>query len=138
MKRIGAGLLLALALAGPAMARPVFSGPDFSGQYACRFLDVGGREQPANLMLRLRPEQSREVHGAYDLRLDLPGRPSLKGHAAARKLEMALHYAAPGGEAATGIATLRKTKARRWGFSSFYYGPGFMGGVPGLKECRQR
>jgi hypothetical protein len=124
-----------------AQAKPAFSGPDFSGVYECSGKDEHEGDYTGVVTLSLVRAQSVAEYGAYDFKLEVPGYGSYPGQAAARGLNMAIHFALTepsSKDYGTGIAEFRKGKGGKWSFSKYYYEPEFKGGNFGLERCTQR
>lgn len=134
--------ILALGLAcGSACAQPAFTGPDYSGVYACSGDDSREGRYTGTVTLELVREQSRGEYGAYAFRLEVPGFGAYPGEAAAHGSAMAVHFANTDPAASdfgTGIATFGKNAAGKWTFNKYYYEPQYKGGNHGVESCTQQ
>jgi hypothetical protein len=137
-------MLFVLALvfaAAPALAKPAFTGQDFSGVYDCTGDDAHEGKYTGTVTLKLNPAQSVGVYGAYDFKLEVPGFGTYLGEAAAEGDRLAMHFALTDQKTrdfGTGIATVRKNKQGRLSFHKFYYEPEFKGGNHGTEDCVKR
>jgi len=134
-------ILALLAGATVASAKPAFTGPDFSGIYACSGNDDHEGNYAGTVTLELVPAQSLKQYGAYRFKLEVPGYGTYPGQAAANGRQVAIHFALTDQatkDYGTGIATFRKNKKGKWMFSKYYYEPEFKGGNFGIEECVQR
>ncbi len=126
---------------GAQAAQPAFSGPDYSGRYACTGDDAKEGAYSATVTLELVPEHSTGKYGAYAFTLEVPGFGTYPGHAAAKGATMAIYFAntdpAPR-DFGTGIATFAPGRSGRWSFTKFYYEPEFKGGNHGIERCEQQ
>lgn len=137
-------LVCAVAVAAPGPS-PAFTGPDFSGVYACTGQDAQEGPYSGTVTLTLVREHSSGPHGAYRFQLEVPGYGVYPGHAAARGTQMAIHFAlsdpAPQ-DYGTGLAEFRRERTGvrkgKWRFTKFYYEPAFKGGNHGFETCVQR
>lgn len=124
-----------------AVAKPAFSGSDFSGVYDCKGDDSHEGKYSGTVTLQLVPSQSLNQYGAYKFKLEVPEYGVYLGQAAASGAQMAMHFALTDQSTkdyGTGIASFKKNKAGKWSFSKFYYEPDFKGGNYGTEECAQR
>lgn len=124
-----------------AVAKPAFSGSDFSGVYDCKGDDSHEGKYSGTVTLQLVPSQSLNQYGAYKFKLEVPEYGVYLGQAAASGAQMAMHFALTDQNTkdyGTGIASFKKNKAGKWSFSKFYYEPEFKGGNYGTEECAQR
>jgi hypothetical protein len=123
---------------GAQAAQPAFSGPDYSGRYACTGDVAKEGAYSATVTLELVPEHSTCKYGAYAFTLEVPGFGTYPGHAAAKGATMAIYFAntdpAPR-DFGTGIATFAPGRSGRWSFTKFYYEPEFKGGNHGIERC---
>lgn len=130
-----------LALAGFAHAAPAFTGPDFSGVYACEGDDAHEGKYSATATLQLVATQSRGDNGAYTFKLEVPGYGAYPGHAATQGHNAAIYFANADPitkDFGTGIATFQKNGKGKWTFKKYYYEPEFKGGNHGYEVCTQR
>jgi hypothetical protein len=143
-------LVLACLIAAPACfaaspAQPSsgagFSGPDYSGMYACTGDDAHEGKYTGKVTLALVKAQSSGQYAAYDFKLEVEGYGAYPGHGAAKGNEMAIYFANTDPatkDFGTGIATFSKNRNGKWTFKKFYYEPQFKGGNHGTEECVQR
>lgn len=135
--------LISLTALAPmaAIAKPEFTGPDYTGIYDCSGKDDHEGDYKGVVTISLIKSQSTEKYGAYNFKLEVPGYGSYLGEAAALKDTMAIHFAlndpAPK-DFGTGIATFTKKTGGKWAFKKYYYEPEFKGGNFGIEECTQR
>ncbi len=140
MKTILATLCL-LAIAGTTQAKPAFTGPDFSGVYACEGDDAAEGKYTATATLTLVPQQSVGQNGAYTFKLEVPGFGAYPGHAATQGTTAAIYFANTDPSTqdfGTGIATFKKNKQGKWTFKKYYHEPAFKGGNHGFEWCTQK
>lgn len=124
-----------------SIAKPMFSGPDFSGVYDCKGDDSHEGKYSGTVTLQLVPSQSLTQYGAYKFKLEVPEYGVYLGQAAASGTHMAMHFALTDQSTkdyGTGIASFKKNKGGKWSFSKFYYEPEFKGGNYGTEECAIR
>ena len=134
-------LVLLLALAPAAGARPAFTGPDFSGVYDCTGKDDHEGDYTGTVTLERVPGQSVGQYGAYRFKLEVPGYGVYPGQAAANGRQVAIHFALTDQatkDYGTGIATFSRNKKGKWSFRKYYYEPEFKGGNFGIEDCVQR
>lgn len=140
MKKL-AVLAALMAASGVVYAKPAFTGADYSGVYACTGVDGHEGKYTGTVTMKRVPEQSTGDHGAYKFKLEVPGFGAYLGHAVSQGDKLAVYFALPDQSTkdyGTGIATLKKDKNGKWGFSKFYYEPEYKGGNTGSEECVQR
>jgi hypothetical protein len=134
-------LLAILFAAVPALAKPTFTGQDYSGVYDCTGDDSHEGKYTGKVTLKLNPAQSTGEYGAYDFKLEVPGFGTYLGEAAAEGDRLAMHFALTDQKTrdfGTGIATIRKNKQGKLGFHKYYYEPEFKGGNYGFEDCVRR
>lgn len=132
-------LCLLVAL-GCAQAKPVFTGPDLSGVYACKGDDAREGAYTATATLQLVAAESAGQNGAYTFKLEVPGYGAYPGHAAAQGTTAAIYFANTDPSTkdfGTGIATFKKNGKGKWSFRKYYYEPEFKGGNHGFEQCTQ-
>jgi hypothetical protein len=138
MSKIPVLMLLAGAmLATSAHAQPPYTGPDFSGSYACIGNDSKEGPYTGTVTLKLVRAQSSGEYGAYDFNLQVPGYGAYPGEAASHGMRMAIHFANTDPKTkdfGTGIATFAR-KGGKWSFHKYYYEPQFKGGNFGTEDC---
>ncbi|WP_029001613.1 hypothetical protein [Azohydromonas australica] len=141
MKKLSA-LALSLLLCATAQAKPEpYTGPDYSGTYACTGKDDHEGDYTGTVTMELVRTQSTGVYGAYKFKLEVPGYGAYLGQAAARGKDVAIHFALADQSTkdyGTGIASFTKNKAGKWSFSKFYFEPEFKGGNFGMERCVQQ
>jgi hypothetical protein len=129
------------AVAAKPQAHAAFTGPDYSGFYACKGVDSHEGPYTATVTLSLVREQSAGRNGAYDFVMEVPGYGRYLGQAASHPGALAIHFAltdpAPK-DYGTGIATVSKTAKGQWQFAKYYYEPAFKGGNFGHETCVQK
>lgn len=131
-------MLALLCLPALAQAKPAFTGPDYSGVYACNGDDAHEGKYTGTVTLKLNAAQSVGEFGAYDFKLEVPGYGGYPGHAAAQGDKIAIHFALTDPKTkdyGTGIATVKKGKDGKLSFRKYYYEPEFKGGNYGIEEC---
>lgn len=131
-------LLAILFAAVPALAKPTFTGQDYSGVYDCTGDDSHEGKYTGKVTLKLNPAQSTGEYGAYDFKLEVPGFGTYLGEAAAEGDRLAMHFALidqKSRDFGTGIATIKKNKQGKLGFHKYYYEPEFKGGNYGFEDC---
>lgn len=137
-------LLTGLFLLGApvaSIAKPAFTGHDFSGVYDCTGDDSHEGKYTGTVTMTLVPSQSLNQYGAYQFKLEVPDYGTYLGQAAANGTHAAMHFALTDQSTkdyGTGIASFKKTKAGKWSFSKFYYEPEFKGGNYGIEQCTLR
>jgi hypothetical protein len=137
MKKL-AILLAILFAAVPALAKPTFTGQDYSGVYDCTGDDSHEGKYTGKVTLKLNPAQSTGEYSAYDFKLEVPGFGTYLGEAAAEGDRLAMHFALIDQKTrdfGTGIATIKKNKQGKLGFHKYYYEPEFKGGNYGFEDC---
>ena len=115
-----------------------FTGPDFSGVYACKGLDAHEGEYQGKVTLKLKKEHSQAQYGSYDFLLEVPGFGKYPGHMAANGLNAAMHFALENQSThdfGTGISQFSKNAKGQWQFHKFYFEPQFKGGNSGFEDC---
>jgi hypothetical protein len=140
MKKWAVALAM-LAANGVAMAKPVFSGPDYSGVYECKGMDAHEGAYTGTVTMKRILEQSVGDHGAYSFRLDVPDFGAYLGQAVSEGDKLAIHFGLQDPatkDYGTGIATIKKGKNGKWSFRKFYYEPEYKGGNTGTEECVQK
>ncbi|HEX4329267.1 MAG TPA: hypothetical protein VH105_20915 [Burkholderiales bacterium] len=131
-------LLASVIVACTAHAAQPYRGPDFSGLYDCTGNDSHEGPYKGTVTLKLVRAQSTGEYGAYDFKLEVPGYGAYPGDAAARGMQMAIHFANTDPKTkdfGTGLATFSKNKAGKWRFHKYYYEPEFKGGNFGTEDC---
>jgi hypothetical protein len=124
-----------------AVAKPAFTGQDFSGVYDCKGHDSHEGKYTGTVTMELVPSQSLNNYGAYKFKLEVPNYGTYSGQAAAHGSNAAMHFALADQSTkdyGTGIANFKKNKAGKWSFNKFYYEPEFKGGNYGTEECTRR
>ena len=133
--------LLLLCLSHTVCAETNFTGPDLSGIYECTGVDNHEGKYSGTVTIALILAQSTKHYGAYSFKLEVPGFGTYLGQAAARGLEMAVHFVLTDQttkDYGTGIASFKKNKTGKWAFNKYYYEPEFKGGNFGMEDCTQR
>jgi hypothetical protein len=133
--------ILALFFTLPTFAKEAYTGPDFSGVYACEGNDDHEGKYTGTVTMELVKAQSIKDYGAYNFKLEVPGYGTYPGHAASHGNEMAIHFALTDQttqDYGTGFATFKKNKAGKWTFFKYYYEPAFKGGNFGTEQCTQK
>ena len=131
-------LLITISLSFAANKTPSFTGPDFSGVYACKGLDAHEGEYKGKVTLKLKKEHSQAQYGSYDFLLEVPGYGKYPGHMAANGLSAAMHFALENRSThdfGTGISQFSKNAKGQWQFHKFYFEPQFKGGNSGFEDC---
>jgi len=134
-------LIAIVAVACSARAAQPYSGPDFSGLYDCTGNDSHEGPYKGMVTLKLVRAHSTGEYGAYDFKLEVPGYGAYPGEAAARGMQMAIHFANTDPKTkdfGTGLAAFSKSKAGKWQFHKYYYEPEFKGGNFGTEDCVHR
>lgn len=127
-----------LFAAGSVMAKPAFTGQDYSGVYDCTGDDSHEGKYTGKVTLKLNAAQSMGEYGAYDFRLEVPGFGTYPGEAVAQGDRLVMHFALTDPKTrdfGTGIATVKKNKQGKLGFHKYYYEPEFKGGNYGTEDC---
>lgn len=130
-----------LALSPLAIAKPAFTGSDFSGVYDCTGDDSHEGKYTGTVTMRLVPAQSLNQYGAYTFKLEVPDYGTYLGQAATNGTHAAMHFALTDQSTkdyGTGIASFKKNKSGKWSFSKYYFEPEFKGGNYGTETCVQR
>ena len=133
--------LCLLTIAPAAVAKPAFTGYDFSGVYDCTGDDSHEGKYTGTVTMKLVPSQSLQQYGAYKFKLEVPEYGSYLGQAAANGIQVAMHFSLTDQSTkdyGTGIANFKKNKNGKWAFSKYYYEPEFKSGNYGTEECVQR
>ncbi len=124
-----------------SMAKPAFTGHDFSGVYDCTGDDSHEGQYTGTVTMTLVPSQSLNQYGAYTFKLEVPDYGTYLGQAAAHGTHAAMHFALTDQRTkdyGTGIANFAKSKVGKWQFSKYYFEPEFKGGNYGIEECTMR
>jgi hypothetical protein len=124
-----------------AIAKPAFTGANYSGIYDCTGNDSHEGKYTGTVTMELVPSQSLNNYGAYKFKLEVPNYGTYLGQAAAHGNNVAMHFALTDQSTkdyGTGIANFKKNKVGKWSFSKFYYEPEFKGGNYGTEECTLR
>jgi hypothetical protein len=119
-------LSLSISSAFAANKAPVFSGPDFTGVYACTGHDMHEGEYKGKVTLKLKKEHSQAQYGSYDFLLEVPGFGKYPGHMAANGLNAAMYFALENQSThdfGTGISQFSKNAKGQWQFHKFYLNP---------------
>ncbi len=117
-----------------------FKGADYSGVYDCTGDDGHEGKYTATVTLTLQPKHSRDAHGAYALKMEVPGYGIYLGHVVSMGKMLAIHFALTDPatrDFGTGLATI-STSRGRLRFQKYYYQPEFKGGNHGLEDCVRR
>jgi len=131
-------LLFTISSSFAANKTPSFTGPDFSGVYACKGLDAHEGEYKGKVTLKLKKEHSQAQYASYDFLLEVPGFGKYPGHMAANGLNAAMHFASEDQSThdfGTGISQFSKNAKGQWQFHKFYFEPQFKGGNSGFEDC---
>ncbi|MDP1767050.1 MAG: hypothetical protein Q8K83_09145 [Methylotenera sp.] len=126
------------ALVNSVEAKPIFTGADYSGVYACKGSNnkVGGYEVLATLKLNRSSSQGR--FGVYDFNTETENALVYKGQAIADGVKLALTFNLSDGltaEFSTGIADIKRISSSRWAYTNHYYEPDGSGGDYGTEYC---
>lgn len=130
-----------LTLSPITIAKPAFTGHDFSGVYDCTGDDSHEGQYTGTVTMLLVPSQSLNQYGAYTFKLEVPDYGTYLGQAAANGTHAAMHFALSDQSTkdyGTGIANFKKNKAGKWSFTKYYFEPEFKGGNYGIEQCSQR
>lgn len=134
--------LLAATAATTVQAAPQpYTGPDYSGTYACTGKDDHEGDYTGTVTMALVRGQSSGAYGAYSFKLEVPGYGAYLGQAAAHGKHVGIHFALTDQSTrdyGTAIAEFTKTRAGKWSFSKYYYEPEFKGGNFGFERCVQQ
>jgi hypothetical protein len=131
-------LLFTISSSFAANKTPAFSGPDFTGVYACKGVDAHEGEYKGKVTLKLKKEHSQAQYASYDFLLEVPGFGKYPGHMAANGLSAAMHFALEDQSThdfGTGISQFSKNVKGQWQFHKFYFEPQFKGGNSGFEDC---
>ena len=131
-------LLFTISSSFAANKTSPFTGPDFSGVYACKGLDAHEGEYKGKVTLKLKKEHSQAQYASYDFLLEVPGFGKYPGHMAANGLSAAMHFALEDQSThdfGTGISQFSKNAKGQWQFQKFYFEPQFKGGNSGFENC---
>lgn len=131
-------VIASLALVNLAEAKPIFTGADYSGVYACKGSNnkVGDYEVLATL--KLNRLSSRGGFGVYDFNTETENSLVYKGQAIANGYKLALTFNLSDGHTAefsTGIADIKRISSTRWAYTNHYYEPDGSGGDYGTEYC---
>ena len=141
MKKLSA-ITLSLLLCATAQAKPEpYTGPDYSGTYACTGKDDHEGDYTGTVTMELVRAQSTGVYGAYMFKLEVQGYGTYLGQAAARGKDVGIHFALTDQSTrdyGTAIAAFARNKAGKWTFSKYYFEPEFKGGNFGMERCVQQ
>ena len=135
------GLIGVMALISNAQAKPVFTGVNFSGTYACKGNNEQVGDYEVTAVLKLNRVSSYAKFGAYDFSTETDNASTYKGQAVADGNRLALSYTLTEGrnvEYSTGIAEMKKIKGNIWSFRNQYYEPDDSGGNYGFEYCVMR
>ena len=131
-------LLFMISSAFAANKTPSFTGPDFTGVYACTGHDAHEGDYKGKVTLKLKKEHSQAQYGSYDFLLEVPGFGKYPGHMAANGLSTAMYFALEDQSThdfGTGISQFSKNAKGQWQFHKFYFEPQFKGGNSGFEDC---
>ena len=131
-------LLSTISSSFAANKTPSFTGPDFTGVYACTGRDAHEGDYKGKVTLKLKKEHSQAHYASYDFLLEVPGFGKYPGHMAANGLNAAIHFALEDQSThdfGTGISQFSKNAKGQWQFHKFYFEPQFKGGNSGFEDC---
>ena len=131
-------LLSTISSSFAANKTPSFTGPDFTGVYACTGRDAHEGDYKGKVTLKLKKEHSQAQYGSYDFLLEVPGFGKYPGHMAANGLSAAMYFALEDQSTqdfGTGISQFSKNAKGQWQFHKFYFEPQFKGGNSGFEDC---
>ncbi|MDP1522041.1 hypothetical protein [Methylotenera sp.] len=131
-------VIASAALVNPAEAKPIFTGADYSGVYACKGSNskVGNYEVQATLTLNRSISQG--AYGVYDFNTETENSLVYRGQAIANGYKLALTFNLLDGlraEFSTGIADVKRVSSTRWAYTNHYYEPNSSGGDYGTEYC---
>lgn len=132
------GAALAQSQTPAPAATPKYTGPDYSGVYACTGEDQADGKFTGRVTLTLVRAQSTGPYGAYDFKLEAPPFGVYLGEAAAQGRQMAMRFTntdQKDKDYGTAIATFSRNRAGKRMFRSYYYEPEYKGGNHGTEEC---
>jgi len=115
-----------------------FTGPDFTGVYACTGRDAHEGDYKGKVTLKLKKQHSQAQYASYDFLLEVPGFGKYPGHMAANGLNAAMYFALEDQSTqdfGTGISQFSKNAKGQWQFHKFYFEPQFKGGNSGFEDC---
>ena len=131
-------LISAILTSTALLARPAFTGKDYSGVYQCTGNDTKEGAYTGVVTMKLKPEHSFATYASYDFKLEVPGYGTYLGEAAANENQFAMHFALidpTTKDFGTGVATIKKNKQGKLAFHKFYFEPEFKGGNTGNEDC---
>jgi hypothetical protein len=138
MNRILAALLM-LLMAGPVLAKPAFTGTDYSGVYDCTGKDAGADK--STVTLTLLPEHSLGPYAGYDFKLEVPGSGTYLGNAATSNTHRGMHFVLTNeatGNHGRGSAIMKTNAAGSKTFRKFSYQLEHEGGNTTIENCVKR
>lgn len=141
MKQLLPALLLTLAALPAAAAPAPYTGPDYSGSYACTGEDGHDGAYKSSVTLKLVREQSHGNYAAYDFEMKVPGYGTYPGHGAATGSTAAIYFAntdQANKDFGTGVVQFKKAGSGKWKFTKYYYEPEYKGGNYGTETCEQQ
>lgn len=136
-------ILLALAsgmmgATAAALAKPAFTGQNYSGDYACKGMNSEVGDYEVTITLKLNRLSSYGKFGAYTLEAETVNSVSYYGQAVADGNRLAISYDLSGRgsvERSVGTALVRRNARGRWSFRNLYYEADDTGGNYGSEYC---
>ncbi|MDO9234091.1 MAG: hypothetical protein Q8N02_05725 [Methylotenera sp.] len=135
--------LLLLVIANAALinfveAKPIFTGADYSGVYACKGSNSKVGDYEVEATLKLNRSISQGAYGVYDFNTETENSLVYRGQAIANGYKLALTFNLIDGlraEFSTGIADVKRISPTRWAYTNHYYEPNGRGGDYGTEYC---
>lgn len=119
-------------------AKPIFTGADYSGVYACNGSNSKVGDYEVQATLKLNRAISQGAYGVYDFNTETENSLVYRGQAIANGYKLALTFNLIDGlkaEFSTGIADVKKMSSTRWAYTNHYYEPNGSGGDYGTEYC---
>ncbi|MDD2933144.1 MAG: hypothetical protein HOP26_09355 [Methylotenera sp.] len=131
-------VIASAALINSVEAKPIFTGADYSGVYACKGSNSKVGDYEVQATLKLNRSISRGAYGVYDFNTETENALVYRGQAIASGYKLALTFNLIDGlraEFSTGIADVKRISSTRWAYTNHYYEPNGRGGDYGTEYC---
>lgn len=131
-------VIASAALFNSADAKPIFTGADYSGVYACKGSNSKVGDYEVQATLKLNRAISQGAYGVYDFNTETENSLVYRGQAIANGYKLALTFNLVDGlkaEFSTGIADVKRMSSTRWAYTNHYYEPNGSGGDYGTEYC---
>lgn len=131
-------VIASAALINSVEAKPIFTGADYSGVYACKGSNSKVGDYEVQATLKLNRSISQGGFGVYDFSTETENSLVYRGQAIASGYKLALTFNLIDGlraEFSTGIADVKRISSTRWAYTNHYYEPNGRGGDYGIEYC---